>query len=147
VKYSGIEGFKQGSAEYFAGTKNSFAVGGHIGIRSRVPYGKKIMPTTCHMGDMKEEDIKGLAVKSIWENAPYSSSRKIINISAGGVAVETTKMLRINKEYNLKINYKGSLLRLGGFVIWAMRIRDEKKESGDIVPVYKAGMTFLEPVQ
>jgi hypothetical protein len=56
-------------------------------------------------------------------------------------------MLRINKEYNLKINYKGNLLRLRGFVVWAMRIREEKKESGDIVPVYKAGMTFLEPVQ
>jgi type II secretory pathway predicted ATPase ExeA len=89
---------------------------------------------------------KRLLVKEIKRNAPHSSNHKIINISAGGVAVETIKMLRINKEYNLKINYKGNLLRLRGFVVWAMRIREEKKESGDIVPVYKAGMTFLEPL-
>jgi len=89
---------------------------------------------------------KRLLVKGIQRNAPDSSNHKIINISAGGVAIETTMMLRINKEYNLKINYKGNLLRLRGFVVWAMRIREEKKESGDIVPVYKAGMTFLEPL-
>jgi Tfp pilus assembly protein PilZ len=85
-------------------------------------------------------------VKGIQINAPHSSNHKIINISVGGVAVETTKMLEINKEYNLKINYKGNLLRLRGFVVWAVPIREEKKDSGDIIPVYKAGMTFLEPV-
>ena len=89
---------------------------------------------------------KRLVVNGIQRNALHSSNHKIINISAGGVAVETTKMLRINKEYNLKINYKGNLLRLRGFVVWAMRIREEKKESGNTVPVYKAGITFLEPV-
>jgi type II secretory pathway predicted ATPase ExeA len=89
---------------------------------------------------------KRLVVNGIRRNAPYSSNHKIINISAGGLAVETTKMLRINKEYNLKINYKGNLLRLRGFVVWAMQIHEEKKESGNIVPLYKAGMTFLEPV-
>lgn len=89
---------------------------------------------------------KRLVVNGIQRNVSHSSNHRIINISVGGVAVETTKMLRINKEYNLKINYKGNLLRLRGFVVWAMRLCEEKKESGNIVPVYKAGMTFLEPV-
>jgi hypothetical protein len=89
---------------------------------------------------------KRLLVKEIQRDALHSSNHRISNISAGGVAIETTKMLRINKEYNLKIDYKGNHLRLRGLVVWAMRIREEKKESGDIVPVYKAGMTFIEPL-
>lgn len=87
---------------------------------------------------------KRLIVKGIQRNVPHSLNSKIINISVGGLSVETTKKLERNKEYDLKITHGGNTLRLKGRVIWALLTRIEKKESGDIIPVYKAGMKFHE---
>ncbi len=79
-----------------------------------------------------KKDIKGI------------SDTKLINISLGGAAVETIKNLEINKEYRLKVYYKGNPLILKCRVIWSTLKRSENKESGDIVPVYRVGMNFLE---
>ncbi len=88
---------------------------------------------------------KRLRMNGAQSNTFYSSNSKIINISIGGVAIETTQRLDIlNREYILKITYKGNPLRLKGHVMWAMLTRGEKKESGDIIPVYKAGIKFNE---
>jgi len=71
---------------------------------------------------------------------------RIINISLGGVAVETTEKLHMNEECSLRVNHKGSALRLRGRVIWAILSQIEKKESGDIIPVYEAGIKFQQPL-
>lgn len=96
-----------------------------------------------HIGDERRKH-KRLIVKGIQRNVPHSLNTKIINISVGGVAIETTKKLERNKEYDLRINHGDNALRLKGRVIWAVLTRIEKKESGDIIPVYKAGMKFHE---
>jgi hypothetical protein len=96
-----------------------------------------------YIGDERRRH-KRLIVKGIQRNIPHSLNTKIINISVDGVAVETTKKLERNKEYDLKITHGCNALRLKGRVIWAMLTRIEKKESGDIIPVYKAGMKFNE---
>jgi len=96
-----------------------------------------------YIGDERRR-YKRLIVKGIQRNVPHSLNTKIINISVGGVAIETTNKLERNKEYDLRINHGGNALRLKGRVIWAVLTRIEKKESGDIIPVYKAGMKFHE---
>lgn len=87
---------------------------------------------------------KRLTVRGVRRNVLLSLNSKVINISVGGVAIETTKRLEINREYSLKINHKGNPLRLKCRVVWAVLTRAEKKESGDVIPVYKAGMEFKE---
>jgi hypothetical protein len=87
---------------------------------------------------------KRLIVRGIQKNVLHSLKTKIINISVDGVAIETTKKLERNKEYDLRINHGGNALRLRGCVIWSVLTRIEKKESGDIIPVYKAGVKFHE---
>jgi hypothetical protein len=89
---------------------------------------------------------KRLMVKGNQKIIPHFLNTKIINISVGGIAIETTTRLEINKEYGLKINQRGNAFRLKGRVVWALLMRAEKKESGDIVPVYKAGMEFQQPL-
>ncbi len=89
---------------------------------------------------------KRLKVKGVQRNVPHFLNSKIIDISVGGVAIETTKKLERNKEYDLKINHGGNAFRLKGRVIWAILTRIEKKESGDIIPVYRAGMKFHESI-
>ena len=86
---------------------------------------------------------KRLIVKRVRRNVLHSSNSKVINISVCGVAIETTKRLEINREYSLKINYKGNPLRLKCRVVWVLT-QVEKKESGDVIPIYKAGMEFNE---
>ncbi|OGW55181.1 MAG: hypothetical protein A2Y81_07080 [Nitrospirae bacterium RBG_13_43_8] len=85
-------------------------------------------------------------IRGIKKNILLPVNTRIINISLGGVAVETTEKLHMNKECSLKVNHKGSALRLRGRVIWAILTRIEKKESGDIIPVYEAGIKFQQPL-
>jgi len=87
---------------------------------------------------------KRLIVKGVQRNALYFSNTKIINISVAGAAIETTKKPEINREYIFKIIYKGNPLRLKGHVVWALPICVERKESGDVIPLYKAGIKFNE---
>ncbi len=98
-----------------------------------------------YIGDERRRHNR-LSMQGIQCNIPYSLNTRIINISLGGIAVETTKKLERNKEYGLKIIHKGNALRLKGHVIWAVLTRIEKKESGDIRSVYKAGMKFQQPL-
>jgi hypothetical protein len=85
---------------------------------------------------------KRFAVKGSQWKFPYSSSSKIIDISPGGVAVEATKKLEVNKDYNLYIYHKGNVLGLKCRVVWSVLSREEKKESGEIIQIYKGGMKF-----
>jgi hypothetical protein len=94
-----------------------------------------------YVGDEKRK-YKRFTVKGIQRKFLHSSNLKIIDVGIGGVAMEATKKLEINKEYNLNINYKGNLLRLRGRVVWSVLTREEKKESGDIIRIYKGGMKF-----
>lgn len=87
---------------------------------------------------------KRFLIKRINKDIKSKSDTKLINISIGGVAIETTKNLEIDKEYRLKVYYKGNPLSLRCRVIWASLMHSENKESGDIVPVYRVGMNFLE---
>lgn len=85
---------------------------------------------------------KRFTLKWIQRNFPHSVNSRIINISIGGVAIETTKKLEINKEYSLNINYKGNPLKLKCRALWSLLTREEKIESGDIIRIYKGGMKF-----
>ena len=85
-------------------------------------------------------------VKGVRRNTSHSLSTKIIDISLGGVAIETTKKLQKNKEYVVEIKQKGNAHRIKGRVIWAILTRIEREKSGDVVAVYKACMKFQEPL-
>ncbi len=89
---------------------------------------------------------KRFQLKGIESRFPHSTNARIIDIGIGGVAIEATKKLEINKGYSLTINYKGNPLRLKCRVVWSLFAREEKKESGDIIRIYKGGMKFHRPL-
>jgi len=89
---------------------------------------------------------KRFTVKGSQKKFPYSSSSRIIDISPSGVAVEARKKLEINKNYNLYIYHKGNILRLKCRVVWSVLVREEEKESGEIIQIYKGGMKFQRPL-
>ncbi len=89
---------------------------------------------------------KRFMLKGSQKKFPHSVNSRIINISADGVAIEATKKLEVNKDYNLNINYKGTPLKLKCRAVWSALTREEKKESGDIVRIYTGGMKFYRPL-
>jgi len=99
-----------------------------------------------YIGDERRKHKRLMVKKGNPKIIPHFLDTKIVNISVGGIAIETTTRLEINKEYGLKINQRGNAFRLKGRVVWAVLMRAEKKESGDIIPVYKAGIEFQQPL-
>ena len=70
---------------------------------------------------------------------------KIINISFGGMAVESNKGLKPGKECTLKLEGKGNnVIKLTGMVVWSVLSASKKIQTGEIVPIYHAGIQFRD---
>lgn len=87
-----------------------------------------------------------VVVKGNRGNIPHALNAKIVNMSLSGVAIETTKKLHVNMEYGLKMNHGGNAVITRGSIVWSVLTDIEKKKSGDIVAVYRAGMKFQQPL-
>jgi hypothetical protein len=69
---------------------------------------------------------------------------KIINISIGGICIETDKRLKVGGQYTIKFDGKGKSLTAKGIVVWSL-LKDSIKDSlGNIIPIYTAGMKFTD---
>jgi hypothetical protein len=86
---------------------------------------------------------KRYAVEGVRGNVYYLSDLNVINISIDGAAIETTNRLEVNGEYRFRIDYKGTPLSVNGFVTWSKLTRSEKRRSGELIPIYKAGVKFV----
>ena len=86
------------------------------------------------------------SVNGIRGNVRYLADLKIINISVDGAAIETTKRLDVNREYSFKIDYKDTPVSVKGLVVWSRLIHAEKTEEGDVIPMYRSGLKFLDTV-
>lgn len=73
----------------------------------------------------------------------FAKNVKIYDISIGGVALKVNKRLDIGSEYDLKIEGKGRILSLRGVVIWSFLSESLVDTSGNIIPVYRAGLKFI----
>lgn len=71
---------------------------------------------------------------------------KIVNISLGGICVQTEKRLNIGSQYTIKLEGKGKRLNVKGAVIWSKLKESVKDLRGDFVPIYMAGMKFVHAV-
>jgi len=91
---------------------------------------------------IEERRHKRYVVKGIQGNVLYTSDLNVIDISLGGAAIETTKKIEVNREYPFKIRFKGRTINLTGIVVWSVLSHSKKTESGEVVPVYRAGVKF-----
>ncbi len=68
----------------------------------------------------------------------------IINISIGGVCLQTEKRLNIGSQYILKIEGKGKVLNVKGSIVWSLISGSSADSDGNIIPIYKTGMKFID---
>jgi Tfp pilus assembly protein PilZ len=73
----------------------------------------------------------------------YASDLTFINISMDGAAIETTQRLIIGREYSLNLKFGEDTLTIKGRVAWSRLSYSTIQRSGDISPVYKTGIQFL----
>jgi hypothetical protein len=85
------------------------------------------------MGGRERRRYKRYTIDGVRGNVRFLADLKLINISVDGAAIETKKRLDVNREYNFKIDYKGNQL-----------IQSEKTETGDLVPIYRSGVKFID---
>jgi len=67
---------------------------------------------------------------------------RVINMSLGGLALETNSYLQFGRAYTLKLEGTGQSLSLTGTVAWCSLRKTTKSPAGEILPVYRAGLKF-----
>jgi Tfp pilus assembly protein PilZ len=81
--------------------------------------------------------IRDLNINGKTASAHYT---KIVDISLGGLLVETHTKWDIGEEYVLNVEYAGELLTVKGYVVWSILRELQLDYQGNTVPIYHAGM-------
>jgi hypothetical protein len=89
----------------------------------------------------KRYKLNSMEIKSRMLLAKYV---KILNMSIGGVAVQTDKRMTVGSQYTLKIESKGQILNVKGVVVWSVLGESVKDVGDNIIPIYTAGMKFID---
>ncbi len=96
------------------------------------------------MGKKKERRAhKRYEVDSVEGELTYTFEVKILNMSLEGMAIETNKMLNIDKNYRIKLaNNDDKTIEIDGQVVWSRLQKTQRLESGDVIPIYRSGIKF-----
>ena len=81
-------------------------------------------------------------VKDVEGSLLQASDIAIVDLSADGAGIETHNALSVGRSYRLRIYRAGDPLDLVGLVAWSRLVRTERTADGEVLPVYRAGLTF-----
>src|SRR5262245_44070382 len=83
-------------------------------------------------------------VENIHGRLIAESEVEILNMSISGAAVKVERRLTMGGVYNLKLDRDGSTLTVKTEVVWSVLTEFRRNEDGDEVPVYSAGLKFMD---
>ena len=106
------------------------------------------------VNDLNSDLLQGILMVSLSRRQPLSladvgvyllvaQDATILNLSQGGMAVETVHPLIIRKAYRFCINAGSSTVILDGEVVRCNLVEVTENEAGDSVPMYHNGIQFL----
>lgn len=72
----------------------------------------------------------------------YSVKANVDNLSLGGFAVRTSTQLQVGRKYKFRLGEGPDSVQLDGEVKWCRLAGTEKLDTGDVIPVYAAGIAF-----
>ncbi|MBZ0113637.1 MAG: PilZ domain-containing protein [Thermoanaerobaculia bacterium] len=81
-------------------------------------------------------------VEGVHGSLAYKMDAQVLNMSLTGMAMETGAMLKVGSNYRLQVPFEKEILDLPADVKWCHLVRTETNASGDVVPVYQAGIDF-----
>jgi len=73
-----------------------------------------------------------------------ASYLKINDISIGGISLTTEKRLTIGNEYSLKLRGKDTQLTVKGTVMWSLLSESIADSIGNVIPIFKTGIQFID---
>jgi c-di-GMP-binding flagellar brake protein YcgR len=82
--------------------------------------------------------------KGIESKVVFAKNVKIIDMSIGGMSVETDKRLNPGSKHILKLKQKNKVLSLKSIVARCLLGRSLKSLSGEVIPIYNAGLEFID---
>jgi c-di-GMP-binding flagellar brake protein YcgR len=74
----------------------------------------------------------------------FANFLKINDISLGGISFTTEKRLTIGNEYSLKIQGKDTQLTVKGTVMWSLLSESIADSIGNVIPIFKTGIQFID---
>lgn len=66
----------------------------------------------------------------------------VINLSLGGMALETNSYLHFGRAYTLRLDDDEHSFSLTGTVAWCALKKTIKNDDGEVLPIYRAGLKF-----
>jgi len=72
----------------------------------------------------------------------FASTVDIIDVSLGGIALQTNRTLKIGTEYMLRVETKGRSISVKGGVVWSTLRGRRQPADGENAPFYAVGMSF-----
>lgn len=71
---------------------------------------------------------------------------KVTDVSAGGMGIQSSEPLKVGRVMNVTVRLGGSAVDVTGIVRWC-RMEMKKQPSGEVRPVYGAGLKLDIPVE
>lgn len=96
------------------------------------------------MQDKRRYKRFAVGIMGINGTMTFARHVKILDMSAGGVALKASRRLNLGSEYTLRIEYHEKALTVKGTVIWSMIGESVSNSRGERIPVYTAGMKFKD---
>ena len=79
------------------------------------------------------------------QGSVYSmSDLDLTDISIGGMAIETTGRLDIDREYTFRVKDKNASISLKGCSVWSFLGQIEEKGTRSLIPIYRTGIKFTD---
>jgi len=99
------------------------------------------------MDERRQQKRIGLENMGVDSDMPSASRVKVMNISSGGALVMADRVINTGRNYALKIRYKNKSVFVKATAVWALPPDCVREPKGDIIPLYIAGMKFVELIK
>jgi len=97
--------------------------------------------------ERRQQKRIGLENMGVDSDMPSASRVKVMNISSGGALVMADRVINTGRNYALKIRYKNKSVFVKATAVWALSPGCVREPKGDIIPLYIAGMKFVELIK
>jgi c-di-GMP-binding flagellar brake protein YcgR len=82
--------------------------------------------------------------KGIESKVIFAKNVNIIDMSVGGMSVETEKRLNPGSKHILKLKHKNKVISIKSIVARCLLGKSQRNLSGEVVPIYNAGLEFID---
>ena len=92
---------------------------------------------------MNKRRFPRFSVSGVRGKVSFAERVEIINMSVGGIAFKTDRLLEIGGEHKLTIEGEDFRIKLPALAVWS-KLAAVRRSDGESVPVYTAGFRFVE---